>query len=139
MGTIPQVGATTPLLVYDGFCGFCARSVQFILRHEHRHDLRFVPRDSEFGKDLRRRFHLEAVESMLWIEGGQAAIESSAVLHAAQYVGGVWAFLATMGSLVPAALRDLVYRFVARHRRQLAGTSTSCLLPTPEQQARFLN
>ena len=57
------------MLVYDGSCGFCSRSVQFILRHERRHDLLFVTRDSPLGKDLRRKFHLEAVESMLWIVG----------------------------------------------------------------------
>ena len=47
---------------------FCSRSVQFILHHERNHDLLFVTR-FPLGKDLRRKFHLEAVESMLWISG----------------------------------------------------------------------
>jgi predicted DCC family thiol-disulfide oxidoreductase YuxK len=62
----------SPMLVYDGFCGFCSHSVQFLLRHERRHDLSFVTRNSELGKELRRIHGLESVESMLWIEGGQA-------------------------------------------------------------------
>jgi predicted DCC family thiol-disulfide oxidoreductase YuxK len=128
-----------PLLVYDGECGFCARSVQFILRHERRHDLRFVPRDSELGKDLRRQFHLEAVESMLWIADGKAAIESGAVLNAAKYLGGIWAMLAAIGSLVPAFLRNPVYRFIARNRRRLLSSASACLVPTTEQRGRFLN
>ena len=74
------VTVTAPMLVYDGSCGFCSRSVQFILRHERSHDLLFVTRDSPLGQELRRHFHLEAVESMLWIDGDKAAIESSAVL-----------------------------------------------------------
>ncbi|MBV9781581.1 MAG: DUF393 domain-containing protein [Acidobacteriaceae bacterium] len=41
----------SPILVYDGSCGFCSRSVQFMLRHERRHDLLFVTRDSELGSD----------------------------------------------------------------------------------------
>ncbi len=127
-----------PMLVYDGECGFCARSVQFILRHERRHDLRFVPRDSELGKDLRRQFHLEAVESMLWIADGKVAIESDATLNAAKYLGGIWAILATLGSLVPGFLRNPVYRFIARNRRRLASSDSACLLPTPDQRARFL-
>ncbi len=72
------------MLVYDGSCGFCARSVQFILLHERRHDLLFVPRDSQLGQELRRHFHLEAVESMLWIDGDNVATESSSVLRAAR-------------------------------------------------------
>ena len=126
------------MLVYDGECGFCARSVQFILRHEQRHDLLFVPRDSELGKDLRRQFHLEAVESMLWIADGKAAIESDATLNAAKYVGGVWAMLGAIGLLVPAFLRNPVYRFVARNRKRLSSSASACLLPTPDQRARFL-
>lgn len=129
----------SPLLVYDGSCGFCARSVQFILGHERRHDLKFVPRDSELGKDLRRRFRLEAVESMLWIADGRAFTESNATLHAAKYVGGFWGFLGTIGSLVPAPLRNWAYRLIARNRRRLSSGMKSCLVPTLEQRARFLS
>jgi predicted DCC family thiol-disulfide oxidoreductase YuxK len=57
----------SPLLVYDGSCGFCTRSVQFMLRHEQRHDLLFVTRNSELGQRLRRESGLESVQSMLWI------------------------------------------------------------------------
>ncbi len=138
MSSIRTIAASAPLLVYDGSCGFCARSVQFILRHERRHDLLFVPRDSELGKDLRRQYHLEAVESMLWIANGQAAIESGAVLNAAKYLGGVWSALATLGSIVPPFLRNPVYRFIARNRRRFSTSANACLLPTAEQQARFL-
>jgi predicted DCC family thiol-disulfide oxidoreductase YuxK len=136
--TEKSVAVTTPLLVYDGNCGFCARSVQFILRHERRHDLRFVPRDSRLGKDLRQRFHLEAVESMLWISGDKAEIESNAVLRSAEYVGGMWAILGAIGSMVPAFLRNPVYRFIARNRRRFSAASTTCLVPTAEQRTRFL-
>jgi predicted DCC family thiol-disulfide oxidoreductase YuxK len=132
------VAATAPMLVYDGSCGFCSRAVQFILRHERRRDLLFVPRDSPLGQDLRRQFHLEAIESMLWIADGHAAIESSAVLRAAQYLGGVWSALAAIGSLVPATLRNWAYRLIARNRRRLSSGATTCLVPNAEQRARFL-
>ena len=127
-----------PLLVFDGACGFCSRSVQFILRHEQDHSLLFVPRDSELGQDLRRHYHLEAVESLLWIADGKAAIESSAVLHAGKYVGGIWAQLAVLGTLVPAPLRNWGYRLIARNRQRLSSSAAQCFVPTTEQRARFL-
>ena len=135
----PQIAAGAPVLVYDGSCGFCSRSVQFILRHEQRHDLLFVTRDSPLGQDLRRHFHLEGVESMLWIAGDEASIESNAVLRAAGYLGGIWFGLATLGSLVPSPVRNWIYRLIARHRRKLSSPVTSCLVPTPEQRERFLS
>lgn len=141
MNAMPEIrhgSDNSPLLVYDGSCGFCARSVQFILRHERRHDLLFVPRDSQFGQELRRRFNLESVESMLWIDGDQAFIESDATLHAARYVGGIWSALATIGSLVPAPLRNWAYRLIARNRQRISSGMNMCLAPTVEQRARFL-
>ena len=135
----PLLATSPPLLVYDGSCGFCSRSVQFILRHERRHDLLFVTRDSPFGRELRRHFHLENIESMLWIAGDEALIESSAVLRAAPYVGGVWSALAAVASRIPAPLRNWGYRLIARNRRRLSSGATSCLLPTAEQRARFLS
>ena len=134
-----SVTAAMPLiLVYDGSCGFCSRSVQFILRHERRHDLLFVTRDSPLGQDLRRHFRLEGVESMLWVDGDQTSIESNAVLRAARYLGGTWSALAALGSLLPSFLRNWAYRLIARHRRKLSSVATSCLVPTPEQRQRFL-
>jgi len=126
------------MLVYDGSCGFCSRSVQFILRHERSHELLFVTRDSPLGRQLRSLFHLENVESMLWIANGVAATESSAVLNAARYLGGVWSALASAALLVPSALRNWGYRLIARNRRRLSSAAASCWLPTPEQRARFL-
>jgi len=131
--------AMPPLLVYDGSCGFCSRALQFILRHERRHDLLFVPRDSALGKDLRRDFHVETVESMLWIADCHAAIESDSVLRAAKYLGGVWSALASIGLLIPPTLRNWGYRLIARNRRRLSSGAASCLVPTAEQRARFLS
>jgi predicted DCC family thiol-disulfide oxidoreductase YuxK len=134
----PFTAESQAMLVYDSSCGFCSRAVQFILRHERRHDLLFVARDSPLGEDLRRAFHLEAVESMVWIEGGQAAIESGAVLHAAGYVGGGWSALAFLGAICPATVRNYAYRWIARNRRRLSRGASACLIPTAGQRARFL-
>src|SRR5437764_13686131 len=99
----------SPILVYDGSYGFCTRSVQFMLRHERRHDLLFVNRDSELGQRLRRECGLESVQSMLWIEGGQVFAKSGAVIKAAAYLGGWWSRLAVIGALCPSFILNGVY------------------------------
>ncbi len=128
----------SPIFVYDGSCGFCSRSVQFILRHERRHDLSFVTRNSELGNGLRRAHGLESVESMLWIEGSQVFAESGAVLKVARYLGGWWCRLAVLGSLCPSFILNGVYKFIAKNRRQLSSKAAVCLVPSPEQRNRFL-
>jgi len=128
----------SPILVYDGSCGFCNRSVQFILRHERRHDLSFVTRNSELGKGLRRTHGLESVESMLWIEGGRVFAESGAVMEAAGYLGGWWRRLAVLSSFCPSFILNGVYKFIAKNRRRLSSKASVCLVPSPEQRKRFL-
>jgi predicted DCC family thiol-disulfide oxidoreductase YuxK len=128
----------SPILVYDGSCGFCTRSVQFMLRHERRHDLLFVTRDSELGQRLRHAWRLESVQSMLWIEGGQVFAKSGAVIKAAAYLGGWWSRLAALGSFCPSFILNRVYAFIAGNRHQLSSKAAVCLAPTQEQRNRFL-
>ncbi|MCU1311302.1 MAG: putative thiol-disulfide oxidoreductase [Candidatus Angelobacter sp.] len=135
---VSSIGATKqPILVYDGECGFCSRSIQFILRREREHQLLFVTRQSELGIHLRRQYGLETMESMLWIEDGKVLAESSAVLRIAGYVGG-WFRVAAIGYVFPPNLRNWAYRLFARNRHRFARNSEQCLVPTPEQRKRFV-
>jgi len=126
------------MLVFDGDCAFCHRAVQFILAHEHRTDLLFVPRNSALGRSLRERYHLQQVESLLWIEDDQAFIEFDAVAHTATYVGGIYARLTAAAGFLPRPLLVSGYRVIAKLRKSLAGRPRHCQLLTAAQQQRFL-
>lgn len=125
------------MLVFDGDCGFCHRVVRFVLAHERRSDLLFVPRNSPLGLSLREQYQLQNVESLLWIEDGHAFIDWQAVAHTAAYVGGIYARFASIAGLLPAALLNAGYRFITRIRKRIAQPPRHCLLLTPAQQLRF--
>jgi predicted DCC family thiol-disulfide oxidoreductase YuxK len=135
------------LLLYDGTCGFCAQSVQFVLRHERqRRTLRFAALQSEPGTAVRERHpELDRVDSVIWLEPGDGPqnervyVRSAAVLRVLRYLGGVWTALAWLGGLVPSVVRDALYDFIARNRQKLVRGGASCLLPTIEQRARFVD
>ena len=135
-----------PILLYDGTCGLCARSVQFVLHHERRaKTLRFASLQGATGTALRRRHpELESVDSVIWYAPAESEraervlVKSNAALVVLSYLGGGWRALAMLGRVVPRVLRDAVYDLVARHRHKLAGGDV-CVLPTPEQCARFLD
>ena len=133
-----------PVLLYDGTCGFCAESVQLILRHDRRGALRFAPLEGTFGRSVRARHPAVAdVDSMMWVDpprGGRPErvfIRSTAGLRIAAYLGGVWR-VALLGWLLPRVLRDGLYDFVARHRHQLTGSREVCVVPSPVTRDRFL-
>lgn len=133
-----------PVLVYDGDCAFCARSVQFILRFDRRRTVRFAARDGVHGRAVRTRHPvLAAVDSLLWVEGHGARevvrTHSDAALAAARYLGGIWGVLGVLGGVVPRPVRDTVYRVIARNRHRLGGGAAACVVFTPEERARTLD
>jgi predicted DCC family thiol-disulfide oxidoreductase YuxK len=135
------------LLLYDGTCGFCAESVQFVLRHEAANrSLRFASLQSPTGVAVRARHpELEGVDSVIWYEAGATdrddvvLVRSRAVLRTLRYLGGLWSALGALGAIVPRVIRDRVYDFVARHRHKLVRGGPVCVVPTPEQRVRFLD
>jgi predicted DCC family thiol-disulfide oxidoreductase YuxK len=135
------------MLLFDGTCGFCAQSVQFVLRREkRRRTLRFASLESRPGTELRQRHpELQRVDSVIWVEpagGGQGEniyVRSAAVFRVLHYLGGIWSVFAWLGAIVPAFIRDAVYDLIARHRHRLIRRGPSCLLPTGEQRERFVD
>lgn len=135
--------ADGPILVYDGDCAFCARSVQFVLQHDRKGTLRFAARDGEAGRAVRERHpQLKTVESLLWVEmrDGRESVAtySDAVLRTARYLGGVYAVLAAVGGVVPRLLRDPAYAAVAKLRRRIFSNAAACRLPTPAELERMM-
>lgn len=129
-----------PILLYDGECGVCSHSVQWILAHERSQSLRFAPLKSPLGRRLTSEAQVSGtVDSLLWIEGSENGIVarfwSSAVFSTLRYVGGPWRLLLVL-AIVPKPVRDGLYRLFARHRLKVA--PSACLVPSLETRSRFL-
>jgi predicted DCC family thiol-disulfide oxidoreductase YuxK len=132
-----------PVLLYDGLCGFCDRTVQLVLRFERRDAMQFAALEGEFAREvLDRHAGLRDVDSLILVEPSADGMErvrvrSDAVLALARYLGGAWRAL-TIFRLVPRPLRDLAYDVFARHRYRVFGRYSACPIPPPEVRARFL-
>lgn len=138
---------TTHLLLYDGTCGFCASSVQWVLRHDRRGTLRFAPLQGETARPiLARHPELASVDSVVWVEWSPEArearevvlVRSEAAMAVGRYLGGPWSVVARLGALVPGPIRDWTYDLIARHRHKLTRNGPECLVPTAEEKERFL-
>jgi len=132
-----------PVLLYDGVCGFCNKSVQFILDHDRRGELRFAALQSEYGRAVVERHpELKGVDSVVFVER-EAGVErvhvrSEAALRVAAYLGGWWK-LFLVARVIPAPVRNFFYDALARYRYRLFGKYDSCMLPPPEVRSRFLD
>lgn len=145
--TITSASDESPraVLLYDGDCGLCARSVQFVLNHEsvgHPHALLFAPLAGAWATALRERMPtVRDVDSAMWYSRNamgheRVRLRSDAVLATLDYVGGGWRLAARVMRVVPRRLRDAVYNAVARRRTRLA--PRGCVVPQANQRARFL-
>ena len=130
-----------PVLLYDGSCGFCSATVQFVLRHDRLGALRFAALQSPFGeRAVAEHPELRGVDSAVWVDltRGRVLTRSAAGLRVARYLGGVWR-LALLLWVVPQPIRDWFYDLIARQRHLLVGGATDCLVPGPDVRHRFLN
>jgi len=71
------------------------------------------------------------------IEDGRALERSDAALAIARRMPFPWPMLGAF-RVLPRGLRDALYRVVAHNRSRWFGRTESCMVPTAELQARFL-
>jgi predicted DCC family thiol-disulfide oxidoreductase YuxK len=150
--TLPsdRLGSSTamsdsPVLLYDGLCGFCDGTVQFILRHDRHGTLRFATLQGDYARGvLARHPELANVDSLVLVERDASTgtervyVRSTGALRLARYLGGAW-HLARVVGVVPRVVRDWGYDAFARIRYRVFGRYDSCPIPTPEQRARFID
>lgn len=127
------------IVVFDGQCLLCNGWVQFLLQHDRSQRIRFASIQSAVGQQLLARagLQVEGLQTLLVIDGERSWQHTAAILRVLHALGWPWR-LAWVGWLVPAPLRDALYRWVARNRYRIWGRSATCMLPASEHRARFL-
>ncbi len=132
-----------PIVLYDGLCGFCDASVQWILRSDRAARFRFAALQGETAAAVLAR-HPElpvSLDSLLLVEEdeGEERVfwRSAAVLRICAGLPGFWRALTWFGVL-PRPLTDLGYRALARVRYRVWGRRQSCRIPSEAERARFL-
>jgi predicted DCC family thiol-disulfide oxidoreductase YuxK len=139
MNDIQELLKKQPILLFDGECGFCNRTVQFFLKNENRKKrMHFAPLQSEPGKMLRRYFEIdEKTDSLILIKGHDAYIKSCAALRLTIFMKGLWPLMMVF-VIIPPFMRNVVYDFIAKRRMKLFGRVESCALLKQEDRKRFL-
>ncbi len=131
--------AAPTVVLFDGVCNLCHRSVQFIVKRDPGRRFRFAALQSERGRQLLTRHGLppEGLESLVLIDGGLSYTKSDAALRIAGRLPAPWPILAT-ALVIPRPLRDGLYGVIARNRYRWFGRKDSCLVPSGDLADRFL-
>jgi predicted DCC family thiol-disulfide oxidoreductase YuxK len=134
-----------PVVLYDGVCGLCNRLVQFILKRDTTDRFRFASLQSDFAQQLMTRHGVDPhdldtvyVVKDHGLSNERLLARSDAILFMLSQLGSIWK-LSSVGRVLPRALRDAVYKIVARNRYRVFGKHESCMLPEPKHRAKFLD
>jgi predicted DCC family thiol-disulfide oxidoreductase YuxK len=127
------------LVLYDGTCGFCARSVRWILDHERDHEIQFAPLQGPIAQRAREQFPRipVSIDTVVYIAGGRAYLRSKAILYAARHLRAPWRWAYAM-RWFPGFVLDLGYRVIAAVRYRIWGHADVCQMVTAAQRIRFL-
>ena len=127
------------VVLFDGTCAFCERSVIFIANRDPHAYFRFGASQSPAAEALLKPFGVtrDAARSIILIEDGKVYLRSTASLRIAARLTAPWSALGVL-LWVPAPIRDAAYRLVALIRHRLAGRSNACEIPPPEIRARLI-
>jgi predicted DCC family thiol-disulfide oxidoreductase YuxK len=128
------------IIVFDAQCLLCSGWVRFLLARRAGGHIRFASIQGATGRRLLTEAGLQPdnLQTLLVIDGQKSWQETAAILRVLDALGWPWK-LAWLGWIVPAPLRDAVYRWFARNRYRLFGRSEVCMLPRPQDAARFLD
>jgi len=136
--------AAGPVLLYDGVCGFCDRTVRMILSADRGSTFRFAPLEGDFARGVIARHPiLRGIDSLVLVEPGKGGaadsvhVRSGALLRTARYLGGPWRLM-TVLALIPRPLRDWAYDVFARRRYRIFGRFEACPVPPPDVRGRYL-
>ena len=135
-----------PVLLYDGQCGLCNRVVRRLLRADRTGRLHYAPLQGEPAQAYLRTQGLPVADfdSLVfvpdWNEPAAGAYRwrtDGALAACAVVGGGLWQAVGWM-RFIPAGVRDLGYKLVARSRYALFGQYRPTPLADPEWGRRFL-
>ena len=133
-----SVTEAVPLLIFDGDCAFCTRSVQFIERRIRRHPrIQSWQRSDLVALGLTQEQCETAVQ---FVDRGVISSAHVAIAHVLIYGKRGWAVLGYL-ILLPGIkqVAGVVYRWVAKNRDRMPGGTAECALPQSERTEREIS
>lgn len=134
----PRDDAVRRILFFDGVCGLCNRTVDFVIVRDRRGEFLFAPLQGDTARSLLSPSDVANLNTVvLWVNG-KTYRKSAAVVRILWRLNPGWRFLGTLLWLVPLPLRNLGYALIAWNRYRFFGKKETCRMPTPEERIRFL-
>ena len=128
-----------PIILFDGVCNFCNRTINIILKYDKDAYFQFAPSQSNAAMGIMQQFSLEqqAITSVILIDNEKVYTKTDAVIQIANRLSG-WPSLFRLLKFIPKSIRNFGYDLIAKNRYTLFGKRASCRIPGASARNRFL-
>ncbi len=127
-----------PLIIFDGLCNLCEKSVVFIINHDPQAKFHFVSLQSVAGQLLIKKYQiLQPLSSVILLKNNQLFFQSDAALMILAELESV-AIQRILLTMLPKPIRNWFYQKIAKNRYRWFGKREECLIPTAENRQRFI-
>jgi predicted DCC family thiol-disulfide oxidoreductase YuxK len=135
----PNVEVNDCVILFDGVCKLCNAWSQFIIKYDNHKRFKLCSVQSPEGQKILEYFNMptDNFDTMLYVEGNRSFDKSDAFLTIVNKLGFPWRILYVF-KIIPTGIRNWLYDRIAINRYSLFGKYDSCLIPTKENDDRFL-
>ncbi len=128
------------VILFDGVCNLCTASVTFVIKRDPSVKFRFASLQSAFGQKIltEEGINTQYFDTVMLIKAGKVFSRSDAALEIARDMNGLWPLLYIF-KIIPSIIRNWVYDWIAKNRYRWFGKKDSCMIPTPDLKARFID
>ena len=126
------------LILYDGVCVLCTRSVKFISKRDRGNRFIFARLESIDSRDWYANIdHRGEWKSIIVVADNRMYIYSNAVIRIVQELGYPWKIFSIL-KWIPKFIRDAGYRFIAKIRYRVFGRLDQCWIPPGSEKDKFI-
>jgi predicted DCC family thiol-disulfide oxidoreductase YuxK len=140
INNIEDLPKNKKIILFDGVCNLCEKSVQLIIKNDKKDNFRFVALQSELGEKIINYINIDRskTDSIILYEPGYAYYyKSKAAFRIAIYLGGFYSII-SLFRFFPVFLTDGIYDYIAKNRYKWYGKKDQCMIPTKEILNKFL-
>ncbi len=126
------------IVFFDGDCGFCNWSVQWIIKRDEKRHFCFASLQSLYAEqNLAGKINSRQIDSLVLLSNGHVYIYSEAVLNICRQLPYPYKLMFVFG-YIPKFIRDYFYRWIARNRKKIMNNNHQCTILNADERSRFL-
>ena len=126
------------IVLYDGECALCNRTVSFLIKADRNQKLKFAPLGGVTAKILNINEFADGEASVIYYKNEKVHYKSTAILYIILELPLPWKLFYVF-KIVPTFIRDYCYKVIGKNRYNWFGKAKSCIMNESKYKGRLLD